>query len=126
MNGASSGLKRVEVPRLLAVLEPSLRQQTVFCRRIANLFVSAKREFVGMVILSINLGDQVDGELSSDFSQHSMRHRFACEADANGASVEAIRLALGHSGLGTTQKYLSRVRRGINEAFAKVNVPKLG
>ncbi len=64
--------------------------------------------------------------LSADFSPHSLRHWFACEADASGASVEAIRLALGHAGLGTTQKYLNRVRRGINEAFAKVKVPKLG
>lgn len=63
--------------------------------------------------------------LSTDFSPHSLRHWFACEADASGASVEAIRLALGHAGLGTTQKYLNRVRRGINEAFAKVRVPKL-
>jgi len=57
-------------------------------------------------------------------SPHSLRHFFACEADSQGASVEAIRLALGHSGLGTTQKYLNRVRRGVNEAFAKVKLPK--
>ena len=63
--------------------------------------------------------------LAAEFSPHSLRHWFACESDASGASVEAIRLALGHSGLGTTQKYLNRVRRGINEAFAKVKVPKL-
>ena len=63
--------------------------------------------------------------LAAEYSPHSLRHWFACEADASGASVEAIRLALGHAGLGTTQKYLNRVRRGINEAFAKVKVPKL-
>ena len=57
-------------------------------------------------------------------SPHSLRHYFACEADSQGASVEAIRLALGHAGLGTTQKYLNRVRRGVNEAFAKVKLPK--
>ena len=63
--------------------------------------------------------------LPEEFSPHSLRHFFACEADAAGASVEAIRLALGHAGLGTTQKYLNRVRRGINEAFAKAKMPKL-
>lgn len=63
--------------------------------------------------------------LPAEASPHSLRHWFACEADASGASVEAIRLALGHSGLGTTQKYLNRVRRGINEAFAKVKAPKV-
>lgn len=62
--------------------------------------------------------------LAKSVSPHSLRHFFACEADAAGASVEAIRLALGHSGLGTTQKYLNRVRRGVNEAFAKVKLPK--
>ncbi len=62
--------------------------------------------------------------LAEGCSPHSLRHYFACEADSQGASVEAIRLALGHSGLGTTQKYLNRVRRGVNEAFAKVKVPK--
>ena len=51
--------------------------------------------------------------LPKEYSPHSLRHWFASEADAAGASVEAIRLALGHSGLGTTQKYLNRVRRGI-------------
>jgi integrase/recombinase XerD len=63
--------------------------------------------------------------LSPEASPHSLRHFFACEADAAGASVEAIRLALGHAGLGTTQKYLNRVRRGINEAFAKIRPPKV-
>jgi integrase/recombinase XerD len=58
-------------------------------------------------------------------SPHCLRHFFACEADAAGASVEAIRLALGHAGLGTTQRYLQRMRRGINEAFAKVKPPKV-
>ena len=29
-------------------------------------------------------------------------------------------------GLGTTQKYLNRVRRTINEAFAKIKLPKIG
>ena len=62
--------------------------------------------------------------LPVECSPHSLRHYFATEADASGASVEAIRLALGHSGLGTTQKYLNRVRRGINEAFLRVKVPK--
>ena len=63
--------------------------------------------------------------LPESASPHSLRHFFACEADAAGASVEAIRLALGHAGLGTTQKYLNRVRRGINEAFAKIKPPKV-
>jgi len=62
--------------------------------------------------------------LADSCSPHSLRHFFACEADSQGASVEAIRLALGHAGLGTTQKYLNRVRRGVNEAFAKVKLPK--
>ena len=64
-------------------------------------------------------------ELPGELSPHSLRHFFACEADAAGASVEAIRLALGHAGLGTTQRYLQRIRRGINEAFAKVKSPKV-
>jgi len=63
--------------------------------------------------------------LPEEYSPHSLRHWFASEADAAGASVEAIRLALGHSGLGTTQKYLNRVRRGINEAFAKIKTPNV-
>ena len=63
--------------------------------------------------------------LPTECSPHSLRHWFACEADAAGASVEAIRLALGHAGLGTTQKYLNRIQRGINEAFAKVKPPKV-
>jgi integrase/recombinase XerD len=64
-------------------------------------------------------------ELPGQLSPHSLRHFFACEADAAGASVEAIRLALGHAGLGTTQRYLQRMRRGINEAFAKIKPPKV-
>lgn len=64
-------------------------------------------------------------ELPSEFSPHCLRHFFACEADAAGASVEAIRLALGHAGLGTTQRYLQRVRKGVNEAFSKLKLPKL-
>ena len=63
--------------------------------------------------------------LPGELSPHSLRHFFACEADAAGASVEAIRLALGHAGLGTTQRYLQRMRRGINEAFAKIKPPKV-
>jgi site-specific recombinase XerD len=63
--------------------------------------------------------------LPSQVSPHSLRHFFACEADAAGASVEAIRQSLGHSGLGTTQRYLQRIHRGINEAFAKTKLPKL-
>jgi site-specific recombinase XerD len=64
-------------------------------------------------------------ELPSEFSPHCLRHFFACEADAGGASVEAIRLALGHANLGTTQRYLQRVRKGVNEAFVKLRLPKL-
>lgn len=63
--------------------------------------------------------------LPKEASPHSLRHYFACEADAAGASVEAIRIALGHSNLGTTQKYLQRVRKGINEAFSKGRLPRL-
>jgi integrase/recombinase XerD len=64
-------------------------------------------------------------KLPSEFSPHCLRHFFACEADAGGASVEAIRLALGHANLGTTQRYLQRVRKGVNEAFVKLRLPKL-
>jgi integrase/recombinase XerD len=63
--------------------------------------------------------------LPEEVSPHSLRHYFSCEADAAGASVESIRRSLGHSGLGTTQRYLQRVHRGINEAFAKTRLPKL-
>lgn len=63
-------------------------------------------------------------DLPKDVSPHALRHYFACEADSGGASVEAIRIGLGHSGLGTTQRYLQRVRHGINEAFSKVRIPK--
>jgi site-specific recombinase XerD len=63
--------------------------------------------------------------LPEEVSPHSLRHYFSCEADAAGASVESIRQSLGHSGLGTTQRYLQRVHRGINEAFVKTKLPKL-
>lgn len=63
--------------------------------------------------------------LSSEVSPHALRHYFACEADSGGASVEAIRQALGHAGLGTTQRYLMRVRKGLNEAFVRTKVPKV-
>lgn len=63
--------------------------------------------------------------LPSNVSPHSLRHYFACEADAAGASVEAIRLALGQAELGTTQRYLLRLRKGLNEAFVKTKVPKM-
>src|SRR5208283_337515 len=63
--------------------------------------------------------------LPREVSPHSLRHFFASQADVAGASVEAIRQSLGHSGLGTTQRYLQRIHRGINEAFAKTKLPKL-
>jgi site-specific recombinase XerD len=61
--------------------------------------------------------------LPKEASPLSLRHYFAREADSAGASVEAIRIAIGHSNLGTTQKYLQRVRKGINEAFSKGRLP---
>lgn len=53
-------------------------------------------------------------------SPHCMRHFFAAESHENGASAEAIRRALGHSSLKTTQRYLDRLTSGVNEAFVRV------
>jgi len=63
--------------------------------------------------------------LAREISPHALRHFFASESDASGASVEAIRLALGHSDLRVTTRYLARVRRGINPAFAKISLPQV-
>ncbi len=60
--------------------------------------------------------------LPSETSPHALRHFFASESDATGASVEAIRIALGHSDLRVTTRYLARVRRGINPAFEKISL----
>ena len=60
--------------------------------------------------------------LPSWASPHALRHYFASMADAKGASVEAIRRALGHASLAMTQRYLDRLTKGINEAFAAVKV----
>jgi integrase/recombinase XerD len=53
-------------------------------------------------------------------SPHCLRHFFASEAHENGAGAEAIRRALGHASLAVTQRYLDRMSKGINEAFARV------
>lgn len=53
-------------------------------------------------------------------SPHSLRHFFATEARDKGANLDAIRLALGHSSLVTTQRYLDRLQTGLNEAFLAV------
>lgn len=37
---------------------------------------------------------------------HSLRHRFAARAYANGHDLEAVRLVLGHASISTTQHYL--------------------
>jgi integrase len=60
--------------------------------------------------------------LPSWASPHGLRHFFASTADAKGASAEAIRRALGHSSRPVTQRYLDRLTKGINEAFAAVKV----
>ncbi|MBE7465634.1 MAG: tyrosine-type recombinase/integrase [Planctomycetes bacterium] len=59
-------------------------------------------------------------ELPTWASPHCMRHFFASEAHAKGAPAEAIRRALGHSSLNTTQRYLDRMERGVNQAFKAV------
>jgi integrase/recombinase XerD len=63
--------------------------------------------------------------LPHEISPHALRHFFATESDSSGASVEAIRIALGHSDLGVTTRYLARVRRGINPAFEKISLPQV-
>jgi integrase/recombinase XerC len=58
--------------------------------------------------------------LPSWASPHCLRHYFASEAHQNGANAESVRRALGHSSLSTTQRYLDRLTKGVNEAFARV------
>lgn len=50
------------------------------------------------------------GGLSVKFSPHSLRHTFACLLDEKGFSVPLIQLALGHSNIETTMRYL-----GVNQ-----------
>lgn len=58
------------------------------------------------------------GGLPEWASPHTLRHYFASSAHKNGAPAEAIRRALGHSSLATTQKYLDGIAAGVNPAFA--------
>lgn len=48
--------------------------------------------------------------LSVKFSPHTLRHTFACLLDEKGFSVPLIQLALGHSNIETTMRYL-----GVNQ-----------
>jgi hypothetical protein len=56
MNGAKSRKESAAIQGLWRFLAGVLRQQTLFCRHGANLFVGAKREFVGAGILGAKRG----------------------------------------------------------------------
>ncbi|RLG54500.1 MAG: hypothetical protein DRO00_01200 [Thermoproteota archaeon] len=51
---------------------------------------------------------------------HMIRHSTATNLLKQGASVEAIRLLLGHSSLSTTQKYMHLDREGLREEWRKL------
>jgi site-specific recombinase XerD len=50
---------------------------------------------------------------------HGLRHRFALDLDAEGASLTTIRDLLGHASAATTDAYLRRVGAGDAVAFAR-------
>lgn len=62
-------------------------------------------------------------ELPRWSSPHCLRHYFASEAHKHGAPAEAIRKALGHTSLSTTQRYLDGISSGLNVAFVMAPSP---
>jgi site-specific recombinase XerD len=54
-------------------------------------------------------------------SLHSLRHYFCTTLIRRGASVEAVRVLAGHSGLAVTQRYVHATGADLKAAIAKLS-----
>ena len=57
------------------------------------------------------------------WSFHSLRHAFISELVRAGASVEAVRLLVGHSKLDVTQRYVHATAADVRVAIARLREP---
>lgn len=55
----------------------------------------------------------------NDFYPHALRHSFATDLQARGASVEEIQQMIGHANISTTERYLHALDGHLAELFAK-------
>ncbi|MEZ4226967.1 MAG: tyrosine-type recombinase/integrase [Polyangiaceae bacterium] len=58
-----------------------------------------------------------------DWGSHSLRHFFCSELLRRGASLEAARVLLGHSGVKTTQLYAHATRQDLHDAVGRLRPP---
>ena len=56
-----------------------------------------------------------------EWSFHSLRHYFCTTLIRRGASVEAVRVLAGHSGLAVTQRYVHATGADLKAAIAKLS-----
>ena len=54
-----------------------------------------------------------------DFYPHALRHSFATDLQARGASIEEIREMVGHESIATTERYLHALDGHLSELFLK-------
>lgn len=68
---------------------------------------------------------KIKRELNINISPHKLRHTYATQLLINGASMESVRLLLGHSSLEMTKRYLHLKQRTLKEISLELNpLPK--
>ena len=114
--GKGSKERRVPVsePSLVALRSwAALRHEMVDDNTMVALFVNAR----GKRLTPRDVRRIIDARASSPTHPHALRHTFATHLLDNGADLRAVQELLGHSDVGTTQRYTHVSKERLKSAY---------
>jgi site-specific recombinase XerD len=114
--GKGSKERRVPVsePALVALRAwAALRHEVVADASMVALFVNTR----GKRLSTRDVRRIIDARSSSPTHPHALRHTFATHLLDNGADLRAVQELLGHSDVGTTQRYTHVSKERLKAAY---------
>jgi site-specific recombinase XerC len=84
------------------------------------LFIGCRGQRLGQYGVGLVLASAAKKAGLGHLTPHQLRHTWGTEAVKAGVNIEAIREAMGHASLTTTQRYLHVTAVGMQEAFARL------
>ncbi len=105
-------------PRLVGIVAPALKDKLPAARVIVSKAgTTPSRQLVLMRLKKMQSRNGLGAR-----SFHSLRHFFCSQLVQAGASVEAVRVLAGHSGLNTTQRYVHATGADLQGAIVLLSV----